>query len=89
MADIAVPTAHAYKPLGEYLQRRYADRIVLTFDQIESLLGFTLPQAALASDTWWQEASSATKSPQSTSWIDAGRTATVNLMGRSVLFERR
>jgi hypothetical protein len=79
----------AYKPLGDYLQRRFADRVVLTFSQIEDLLGFALPEAARNSDTWWQDASATVTSPQSTSWNDASRTAIVNRSARSVIFDRR
>ncbi len=32
-----------YKSLYEYLEHRYANTVVLTFAQIEDLLGFTLP----------------------------------------------
>ena len=30
-----------YKSLYQYLENRYANRVVLTFAQIEDLLGFT------------------------------------------------
>jgi hypothetical protein len=35
-----------YLLLSGYLQNRYADTVVLTFGQIESLLGFSLPDQA-------------------------------------------
>lgn len=82
------PPGRAYKPLGDYLQRRYADRVVLTFSQIEDLLGFVLPEAASASDAWWQDASATVTSPQSSSWSGAMRTATVKRTARTVIFDR-
>jgi len=82
------PAGWAYKPLGDYLRRRFADRVVLTFAQIEDLLGFVLPDAARSSDGWWQDASATGSSPQATSWIGASRTATVNRVARSVIFDR-
>jgi hypothetical protein len=85
----APPAGRAYKPLGDYLQRRFADRVVLTFAQIEDLLGFVLPDAARVTDAWWLEGSAALTSPQSTSWIGAARTATVNRTARTVIFDRR
>ena len=32
-----------YHGLYDYLKNRYADTVVLTFQQVEDLLGFTLP----------------------------------------------
>ena len=41
-----MPGKHKYKALYEYLDNRYANTVVLTFAQIEDLLGFTLPDPA-------------------------------------------
>jgi hypothetical protein len=41
-----------YLPLHEYLDRRYASMVVLTFQQIESLVGFRLPDAGATDLTW-------------------------------------
>ena len=35
-----------YRLLYKYLHDRFADRVVLTFSEIESLIGFALPAAA-------------------------------------------
>jgi hypothetical protein len=35
-----------YRALYRYLDQRYASVIVLTFEQIEALLGFALPEPA-------------------------------------------
>ena len=78
-----------YKGLYEYLENRYANTVVLTFAQIEDLLGFTLPDSARVDQKWW-----ATKDPNdaphphSRSWTLASRTATPNLQAQSVVFER-
>ena len=45
--------AGAYQALHGYLDRRYADTAVLTFEQIESLIGFALPDRARTHDDWW------------------------------------
>ena len=42
-----------YKALCEYLENRYANTVVLTFAQIEDLLGFTLPDSARVDHAWW------------------------------------
>ena len=36
-------TSGTYRLLYKYLQDRYADTVVLTFGQIESIVGFALP----------------------------------------------
>ena len=78
-----------YKSLYEYLENRYADVVVLTFSQIEDLLGFALPDLARSQNEWWTRAGEQTeKSPCSDAWVLAGRTAAPNLTARTVAFER-
>jgi hypothetical protein len=79
-----------YQLLYEYLHDRYADRLVLTFAQVEDLLGFSLPDPARLDLEWWAADGSASgHSAQSHSWMLAGRTALVNLTAKCVVFERR
>ena len=86
----AVRVAGKYAPLHEYLVNRYADSVVLTFSQIEDLLGSALPDTARAHNEWWTGIDSgANKSSCSDAWIQAGRTAKPNLLARTVAFERR
>ena len=47
------PVPAAYMPLYTYLNRRYAGTVVLTFEQIEALLGFAPPSPGLADAEWW------------------------------------
>jgi len=78
-----------YQSLYRYLDNRFADTVVLTFAQIESLLGFTLPDLARLRRDWWATpAADAVPSSQSRSWVQASRTATPNLRAQSVVFER-
>jgi hypothetical protein len=85
-ADVA---AGEYELLYRYLRDRYASRVVLTFAEIEDLVGFPLPEDARVQPRWWDvTAQAARRSAQSVAWTLAGRTATVNLLARSVLFER-
>jgi hypothetical protein len=79
----------AYAGLQKYLTARYADAVVLTFGQIEDLLGFALPEPAWKEPAWWAApAPGATASVQAQSWTLAKRTATPNLPAETVLFER-
>ena len=78
-----------YRSLYQYLHKRYADRAVLTFAQIEDLLGFTLPPEARTVPEWWLNLdANDPRYPQSRSWILANRTATPNLRAMTVAFER-
>lgn len=81
--------AGEYEPLYKYLRDRYADRVVLTFNEIEDLLGFSLPKAARIQEAWWAATdATARHSAQSDSWMRASRSATVNLPAQRVVFER-
>ena len=78
-----------YKLLYQYLENRYANTVVLTFAQIEDLLGFTLPDSARVHQEWWANKDpSGTLQPQARSWTLASRTATPNLQAQTVVFER-
>jgi hypothetical protein len=79
-----------YLLLHTYLDRRFADTIVLTFAQIEDLIGFALPAAALAHTEWWTDPSDDDLlAPHHTdSWRLARRTAQPNLAAKIVSFER-
>ena len=76
-----------YLALYTYLEHRYATTVVLTFEQIEALLGFALPEAARMERDWWTGAPFPT-APHSDTWTVAKRTATPNLSARTVAFER-
>ena len=76
-----------YQSLHAYLEHRYASSVVLTFEQMEALLGFSLPTHACTQPDWWTGAAVPT-SRQSEAWTGAGRTATPNLSARTVTFER-
>jgi hypothetical protein len=78
-----------YLLLYRYLQNRYADTVVLTFGQIESLLGFSLPDQARLNQQWWTNGeATAAGANYSDSWILARRVATPNLLAQTVVFER-
>jgi hypothetical protein len=78
-----------YLLLYRYLQNRYADTVVLTFAQIESLLGFSLPDQARLDQQWWTNAEvTAAGADYADSWILARRVATPNLLAQTVVFER-
>ena len=77
-----------YRFLYEYLEHRYAGSVVLTFGQIEDLLGFTLPDLARTDLEWWTPADLATAEVHSDAWTLAHRTARPNLGAQTVVFDR-
>ena len=84
---IAVPAE--YRPLHKYLETRYADAVILTFAQVEDLLGAVLPAAALVDSNWWAGPDpNEAPSRQACAWIRAHRVAAVNLAARTVTFDR-
>jgi hypothetical protein len=78
-----------YFALYRYLANRYADVTVLTFQQIEDVLGFALPPVARTQQAWWLNAAGTVDTTSyAAAWILAGRTATPNLQTKTVVFER-
>ena len=75
--------------LYKCLENRYADTVVLTFAEIEDLLGFALPEQAHRHQEWWTDAgTNVAGANYSDSWILASRTAVPNLLAQTVVFER-
>jgi hypothetical protein len=92
MARVQSPEQRAitgrYGLLYKYLANRYANTVVLTFSEIEDLLGFALPPAS-RQRTWWTDGAAASEEPaHSDSWVLASRTAAPNLTAQTVTFER-
>ena len=78
-----------YQSLYVYLHGRFANRVVLTFVEIEDLMGSSLPDAARREREWWGLAeTAASASEQSDAWTLANRRAEVNLSAQRVVFDR-
>jgi hypothetical protein len=78
-------TSGKYRLLHKYLDERYANMVVLTFGQIEDLLGFALPAPARSDPNWWEQP---TDAGCADAWRLAHRTAKPNLLAQHVVFER-
>lgn len=76
-----------YLPLYTYLEHRYASTVVLSFDQMEALLGRSLPARAGTERDWWTGAA-VSADRHSQAWTAAMRTAIPNLSARNVTFDR-
>src|SRR5688500_5254111 len=71
--------AGKYRLLYDYLENRYATTVVLTFGQIEDLLGFGLPETAHTDQEWWTKAEiNSGEARCSDAWTLASRTARPN-----------
>jgi hypothetical protein len=86
LPSLAMPAE--FRTLYKYLHDRYADTVVLTFAEMEDLLGFALPDAARVEGAWWTNADPDAPSPHSLSWMEANRTAIPRLPAQVVVFER-
>ena len=74
-------------PLNAYLEHQHGWNVVLTFEQIESLLGFSLPALAWTKREWWT-GQDGHADEHAEMWTSAGRTATPNLWARTVAFTK-
>ncbi len=90
-AETRKPPARAmsgeYLLLYNYLDKRYANTVVLTFAEIEDLLGFVLPEQARLQQQWWTNVP-LNAADHSDSWTLASRTAIPNLLAQTVSFAR-
>jgi hypothetical protein len=85
----ALPNLGKYQLLYVYLRDRFANRVVMTFGEIEALLGTELPEAARHEPAWWSTADdAAAASEQADSWTSANRRAEVNFAAQRVVFDR-
>lgn len=89
VAEVPPTCPGEYQALHVYLQARYAGRVVLTFSEIEDLVGFPLPPRARIDATWWSPANArAGESRHTAAWTLANRVAAANLLSKRVVFER-
>lgn len=78
-----------YDPLKLRLQSVTEYSLVLSFDEIEELIGQVLPSSAHNYDAWWSnESPDHTRHVQSKAWTTLGFSAEVNRGRREVTFRR-
>jgi len=76
-----------YTALADWLRNRTEERFALTFEQIEQIIGSTLPRSALQHRAWW--ANDRTGHTHSISWLEAGwQVVSVDLSEKQVMFAR-
>ncbi|WP_066066183.1 DUF7662 domain-containing protein [Neobacillus soli] len=72
-----------YEPLYQFLKSKDSNRLVMTYKEVEDVLGFTLPPSASKYLAWWDSASQHT---QAYSWTKAGFKANPNLKDKKIEF---
>lgn len=76
-----------YHRLTEHLTKLDTNEWRASFDEIEKILGFSLPASAHEYPAWW--ANQAGGHAQSSAWQDAGwKTENLDLGGRNITFTR-
>ena len=92
MGDKSEAKMSRYDPLRDYLQRQLADRIQLSFSDIEDedRIGIKLPRSAKEKQAWWgNEADPTTRHYQCRAWRSAGwKVERVDLNTEIVIFLR-
>lgn len=74
-----------YNPLTKYLENEAAAVEIMTFNQIEKLLGFALPRSADHHQAWWANQPKG----QSLAWLRAGyRSSAVSVDKQQLTFVR-
>ncbi|WP_164156221.1 DUF7662 domain-containing protein [Sandarakinorhabdus rubra] len=77
-----------YEPLARHLARLQLQSWRASFDEIERVLNFSLPESARKYNAWWANQSGPGHS-QTAGWIDAGwKTSDLDLAAEKVTFSR-
>ena len=75
-----------YDNLSVFLNTEDKDTISLSFAQVESILGFSLPNSAYTYNAWWANGGHS----QAAAWMNVGyQVAVVDLGMKSVVFKKR
>jgi len=82
------PTVNDYDALRDYLKKQTSPEFVLSFDQIEELIGAVLPRAAQRASWWETLRSPEVKMPQREACLAGGYIAMRQADGKSVRFKR-
>ena len=77
-----------YDALRNYLRKQTLPELVLTFEQIETIIDAALPRAAHRASWWDSLRSPQEKMPQREACLAGGYVATRQADGRSVKFTR-
>lgn len=75
------------EPLTAYLSGLGKEKIPMTFEEIEKVLGAKLPPSAFKHPAWWSN--NPKNNSRTYAWLNAGyKTADVDMKGRKLVFRR-
>jgi len=74
-----------YDPLHDFLKKSDAKKVVLTFDDIEKVIGANLPKSAKKHAAWWDNKE---YHSQSIAWKEAGFHVKADRANEIAVFER-
>ena len=75
-----------YEALGEFLRQQSNDRVPMTFDDVERIIGEKLPRSASDHREWWANDSTHVNAQV---WLTAGfKSEQVDMSGRKLVFAR-
>lgn len=77
-----------YDALRDYLKKQIVSELVLSFEEIEEIVGRALPRAAQRASWWDSLRSPQEKMPQREACLEAGYVATRMPDGQNVRFRR-
>ncbi|CCE11953.1 conserved hypothetical protein [Bradyrhizobium sp. STM 3843] len=77
-----------YDALRDYLKQQTRPELMLSFDQIEEIIGASLPRAAQRASWWDSLRSPQERMPQREACLDAGYVATRMPDGKGVRFRK-
>ena len=76
-----------YEPLGQFLKKQKADRVKMSFAEIEELIGAKLPKSSKSHRAWWSN--NPTNNVMTKEWLNAGfETADVELVSERLVFRK-
>jgi hypothetical protein len=88
MTDQGLTNLNDYDALRDYLKKQTQPELVLSFEQVEEIIGAALPRAAHRASWWDSLRSPQEKMPQREACLAAGYVATRMPDGQSVRFKR-
>lgn len=76
-----------YEPLTKFLRNQSMERVPMTFDEIERVVGSKLPRSAIEHRAWWSNNPS--NSVMTKAWLEAGyQSEQVDMENRKLVFAR-
>lgn len=77
-----------YSLLAEFLSLSVQDEVILTFRQIELIIGDKLPESARTHNAWWSNAT--TSHPHADTWLLSGyKTHSLSLEEETISFSKQ